>query len=68
MNGNRVTGLPSGLIGRGSNAISRAQALMLIRHGTREHVNNHLASFTFRNHVGYIPPLSVNGSKQRFLD
>ena len=34
MNGNRVTGLPTGLTGSGSDAISRAQALMLVRAGT----------------------------------
>ena len=65
MNGNRITGLPTGLSGRGSDAISRAQALMLIRHGKGKHVNKHLDSFMLRNYVGYIPPL--NSDKQRFL-
>ena len=67
MNGNRLTGLPTGLTGSGSDAISRTQALSLIRAGTREQVNKHLASFTLRNYVSYIPSLTVNDGKQGFL-
>jgi len=40
MNGNRVTGLPTGLKTNSSDAISWGQADLLIRHGIRGHVEN----------------------------
>jgi len=30
-------------------------------------VENHLESFALKNYVGYVPPLSANSGKQRFL-
>ena len=46
MNGNRVsgyTGLPTGLAGKGSRCNNLGTSLDY-RHGTREHMNNHLES------------------------
>ena len=67
MNGNRVTGLPTGLKTSSSDAISWGQANLLIRHGIRGHVENHLESFALKNYVGYVPPLSANSDKRKFL-
>ena len=67
MNGNRVTGLPTGLKTSSSDAVSWGQADLLIRHGIRSHVENHLESFALKNYAGYIPPLSANNGKQGFL-
>ena len=66
MNGNRVTGLPTGLKTSSSDAVSWGQADLLIRHGIRGHVD-HLESFALKNYAGYIPPLSANNGKQGFL-
>ena len=69
MNGNRVTGLPTGLKTSSSDAISWGQADLLIRHGISGHIENHLESFALKNYVGYVPPLSANSGrpKQGFL-
>ena len=67
MNGNRVTGLPTGLKTSSSDAVSWGQADLLIRHGIRGHVEKHLESFALKNYVGYVPTLSANSGKQGFL-
>ena len=63
MNGNRVTGLPTSLKTSSSDAISWGQADLLIGHGIRGHVENHLESFALKNYVGYVPPLSANSGR-----
>ena len=67
MNGFRISGLPTGFKTSSSDAISWGQADLLIRHGIRSHVENHLESFALKNSIGYVPPLSANNGKQGFL-